>query len=129
MKETESVTSEVQVKQLEAKFAAQKKQLEHSTEVARESEATASRLADQNRVLKEEIRRLEKNQVGICSIILAISRRCVKQVADFISAPGNAGPEKRRSVRSGRPGNQNQDLSHRWCCVHHTNPPLIVASL
>ena len=51
------------MKQLEAKLVAQNKQLEHSTEVARESEATALRLADQNKVLKEEIRRLEKNQV------------------------------------------------------------------
>ena len=58
-----SVTSEMHVKQLEMKLLAQTKQLEHSTEVARESEATAVRLADQNKVLKEEIRRLEKNQV------------------------------------------------------------------
>ncbi|XP_076807663.1 uncharacterized protein LOC143450828 [Clavelina lepadiformis] len=62
MSESASVTSEVLLKQLETKFTAQSKQLEHTTEVARENESTALRLADQNKVLKEEIRRLEKNQ-------------------------------------------------------------------
>ena len=63
LSETASVSSEVHIKQLEAKILAQKKHLEHSTEVARESEENALRLTEQNKLLKEEIRRLEKNQV------------------------------------------------------------------
>ena len=79
-----SVTSEVQVKQLEAKMAAQSKQLEHSTEVARESEATALRLADQNKVLKEEIRRLEKNQVMIAGQITGTAQNsCGINIFDY----------------------------------------------
>uniref|UniRef100_H2ZHP7 GRIP domain-containing protein n=1 Tax=Ciona savignyi TaxID=51511 RepID=H2ZHP7_CIOSA len=56
------LSRELQLKQLESRFEAQSKQLEHLSEVARENEATTARLMDQNRVLKEEIRRLEKNQ-------------------------------------------------------------------
>ena len=77
-----SVTSEVQVKQLEAKVLAQTKQIEHSTEIARENEATALRLADQNKVLKDEIRRLEKNQVRIdalCCNCGVVTKQCVLQ--------------------------------------------------
>uniref|UniRef100_H2ZHP8 GRIP domain-containing protein n=1 Tax=Ciona savignyi TaxID=51511 RepID=H2ZHP8_CIOSA len=62
LSDTVSLSSEVQLKQLESRFEAQSKQLEHLSEVARENEATTARLMDQNRVLKEEIRRLEKNQ-------------------------------------------------------------------
>lgn len=63
--ETASVTSEMALKQLEARYDAQSRQLEHISEVARENEATSARLADQNKVLKDEIRRLEKNQVSL----------------------------------------------------------------
>lgn len=64
--EPNTVTSEARQKDLEKRYEAQFRKLEHLAEVVRENEATVSRLTEQNRVLKEEIRRLEKNQVCRC---------------------------------------------------------------
>uniref|UniRef100_F6PH58 GRIP domain-containing protein n=1 Tax=Ciona intestinalis TaxID=7719 RepID=F6PH58_CIOIN len=68
LSDTVSLSSEVQLKQLESRFEAQSKQLEHLSEVASENEATTARLIDQNQVLKDEIRRLEKNQERQASV-------------------------------------------------------------
>ena len=52
------------MKQLEGKLVVQSRRLQHLSEVARENESNSARLTDQNRVLKDEIRRLERNEVS-----------------------------------------------------------------
>ncbi len=68
LSDNESVTSEVAVKQLETKLDTMRCKLTHLSEVAHDSELAQARLNDQNKVLKDEIRRLERNQVGCHSI-------------------------------------------------------------
>jgi len=52
----------VQCKSLEKKALDQDRKIKHLSIVCRESEQTSARLQDQNRLLKEEIRRLERNE-------------------------------------------------------------------
>merc|ERR1719457_223442 len=52
----------VQCKSLEKKALDQDRKIKHLSIVCRESEQTSARLMDQNRLLKEEIRRLERNE-------------------------------------------------------------------
>jgi len=63
LSDTESISSEMAMKQLEGKLVVQSRRLQHLSEVARENESNSARLTDQNRVLKDEIRRLERNEV------------------------------------------------------------------
>ena len=56
-------TSELQCKSFEKKAMEQERKIKHLSTVCRENEQTSARLQDQNRLLKEEIRRLERNEV------------------------------------------------------------------
>jgi len=55
-------TSELQCKSFEKKAMEQERKIKHLSTVCRENEQTSARLQDQNRLLKEEIRRLERNE-------------------------------------------------------------------
>lgn len=54
--------NDAQCKSLERKVVDQDRKIKHLSIVCRESEQTSARLLDQNKLLKEEIRRLERNE-------------------------------------------------------------------
>ncbi|XP_023213622.1 GRIP and coiled-coil domain-containing protein 2-like, partial [Centruroides sculpturatus] len=57
-----SISSQQDIEKLSSNLVATQKKLEHVTEILNESEANNLRMTEQVRVLKEEIRRLERNK-------------------------------------------------------------------